>query len=164
MFLPAARSLLPGLAVLSLVAMAAAFLDGHCKGSTLLFALLLGIAINFLGDDPWLLPGIKVAGRTVLRAGVALLGLRLDFDRVATLGAGTVVALALAVTATVACGVALARALKVDLSFGVLAGGATAICGAPAALALASVLPRRPDLDRDTTLTVEWSRPCRPRR
>lgn len=148
------RSYWPGLAVASLVAMAAAFLGGHYKGSTLLFALLLGMALHFLGDDPRLLPGIQVAGRTVLRIGVALLGLRLTFDHVAALGAGTVAALAVAVAATVACGVLLARVLKVERSLGVLAGGATAICGASAALALASVLPRRPDLDRDTTLTI----------
>jgi uncharacterized integral membrane protein (TIGR00698 family) len=151
---PAVRSWLPGLSVASLVAMAAAFLGGHYKGSTLLFALLLGMALNFLGDDQRLAPGIELAGRSVLRAGVALLGLRLTFDHVAALGVGTVAALAVAVAATVACAVLLARLLKVEASLGVLAGGATAICGASAALALASVLPRREGLDRDTTLTI----------
>ncbi len=151
---PAVRSWLPGLGVSALVAMAAAFLGGHYKGSTLLFALLLGMALNFLGDDPRLAPGIQLAGRSVLRIGVALLGLRLTFEHVAALGAGTVAALAVAVAATVACGVLLARVLKVTPSFGVLAGGATAICGASAALALASVLPRREGLERDTTLTI----------
>jgi uncharacterized integral membrane protein (TIGR00698 family) len=150
----AVRSCLPGLLVASLVAMAAAFLGEHYKGSTLLFALLLGMALNFLDEDPRLAPGIQLAGRGVLRLGVALLGLRLTFDHVAALGAGTVAALVLAVAATVASGVLLARLLKVETSFGVLAGGATAICGASAALALASVLPRRGDLDRDTSLTI----------
>jgi uncharacterized integral membrane protein (TIGR00698 family) len=151
---PTVRSWLPGLLVVSLVAMAAAFLGGHYKGSTLLFALLLGMALNFLGDDPRLAPGIQVAGRSVLRVGVALLGLRLTFDHVAALGLGTVLALAVAVAATVACGMVLARVLRVEASFGVLAGGATAICGASAALALASVLPRRDGLERDTTVTI----------
>lgn len=148
------RSWLPGLLVASLVAMAAAFLGGHYQGSTLLFALLLGMALNFLGNDPRLAPGILLAGRSVLRLGVALLGLRLTFDHVAALGPVTVLALAVAVAATVVCGVLLARALKVHASFGVLAGGATAICGASAALALASVLPHREGLERDTTLTI----------
>lgn len=148
------RAWLPGLAVALLVAMAAAFLGGHYKGSTLLFALLLGMALNFLGDDPRLASGIQMAGRSVLRVGVALLGLRLTFDHVAALGFATVSALAVAVLATVASGVLLARVLKVESSFGVLAGGATAICGASAALALASVLPRHESLERDTTLTI----------
>jgi uncharacterized integral membrane protein (TIGR00698 family) len=37
---------------------------------------------------------------------------------------------------------------------GVLIGGATAICGASAALAISSVLPKTSTLERDTTLTV----------
>ena len=38
--------------------------------------------------------------------------------------------------------------------FGVLSGGAVAICGASAALAIASVLPRHEESERDTILTV----------
>ena len=40
------------------------------------------------------------------------------------------------------------------LAEGVLAGGATAICGASAALALAAVLPRGPDKERFTLLVM----------
>lgn len=152
--LPTVRSWLPGLMVTSLVAMAAAFLGGHYKGSTLLFALLLGMTLNFLSEDPRLKPGIQLAGSGVLRLGVALLGLRLTFDHLASLGAWTVAALALGSAATVASGVLLAHFFRVNRSFGLLAGGATAICGASAALALASVLPRRQGLDRDTSLTI----------
>jgi uncharacterized membrane protein YadS len=72
-----ARQLVPGLAVAALVGMAAAFLGGHYKGSMLLFALLLGMALNFLTEDARLKPGIQFAASTVLRVGVALLGLRL---------------------------------------------------------------------------------------
>lgn len=39
-------------------------------------------------------------------------------------------------------------------SFGVLTAGATAICGASAALAISAVLANRADLERDTVLTV----------
>jgi uncharacterized integral membrane protein (TIGR00698 family) len=38
--------------------------------------------------------------------------------------------------------------------FGILTGGAVAICGASAALAIASVLPRHAESERDTILTV----------
>jgi uncharacterized integral membrane protein (TIGR00698 family) len=38
--------------------------------------------------------------------------------------------------------------------FGVLSGGAVAICGGSAALAIASILPRDKDRERDTILTV----------
>jgi uncharacterized integral membrane protein (TIGR00698 family) len=149
-----ARRLFPGLAVALLVGMASAFLGGHYKGSMLLFALLLGMALNFLAEDQRLQPGIQFAASTVLRIGVALLGLRLTLDNVATLGGATVLALALAVVATVLAGLALARLLGQDRDLGLLIGGATAICGASAALAIASVLPQRPGQEQRTTLAV----------
>ena len=81
-----AKSLVPGLLVAALVAMAAAFLGGHYKGSMLLFALLLGLALHFLSEDQRCAAGIQFASSTVLRIGVALLGLRLTIDHVVTLG------------------------------------------------------------------------------
>ena len=55
---------------------------------------------------------------------------------------------------TIALGVLLARLFKVESSLGVLMGGATAICGASAAHAISSVLPKSAHLERNTTLTV----------
>jgi len=48
----------------------------------------------------------------------------------------------------------LARSVKLSTGFGVLTGGSVAICGASAALAIASVLPRHPAHERDTVMTV----------
>jgi uncharacterized integral membrane protein (TIGR00698 family) len=150
----AGARLFPGVAVALLVGMAAAFLGGHYKGSMLLFALLLGMALNFLVEDARLTSGIQFAATTVLRIGVALLGLRLTLDHVASLGGATVLALAVAVVATVLAGLALARAFGQDRDLGLLIGGATAICGASAALAIASVLPQRAGHEQRTTLAV----------
>jgi uncharacterized integral membrane protein (TIGR00698 family) len=144
----------PGAAVALLVGMAAAFLGGHYKGSMLLFALLLGMALNFLTEDKRLAPGIQFVAGSVLRIGVALLGLRLTLDNVSALGLPTVLALAGGVTATVLAGVAFARMLGLERDLGLLAGGATAICGASAALAIASVLPQREGHEKRTTLVV----------
>lgn len=149
-----ARGLIPGLLVTSLVAMSAAFLGSHYKGSMLLFALLLGLALHFVSEDKRCAAGIQFASSTVLRLGVALLGLRLTIEHVITLGWQTVAALLCAVALTIALGLLLARALRVEQSLGVLVGGATAICGASAALAISSVLPKYPHLERDTALTV----------
>jgi uncharacterized integral membrane protein (TIGR00698 family) len=148
------KKLVPGLLVTALVAMAAAFLGSHYKGSMLLFALLLGLALHFVSEDKRCSAGIQFASSTVLRLGVALLGLRLTIDHVVTLGWQTVVALMVAVSLTIALGLLLARLFKVESSLGVLIGGATAICGASAALAISSVLPKNSHLVRDTTLTV----------
>ena len=143
------KTLVPGLLVTALVGMAAAFLGSHYKGSMLLFALLLGLALHFISEDTRCAIGIQFASSTVLR-----LGLRLTIDHVVTLGWQTVVALLAAVSLTIALGLLLARLFKVRTSLGVLIGGATAICGASAALAISSVLPKDANLERDTTLTV----------
>ncbi|MCY7369921.1 MAG: putative sulfate exporter family transporter [Polaromonas sp.] len=149
-----ARALVPGLLVTALVAMAAAFLGSHYQGSMLLFALLLGLALHFISEDLRCAAGIQFASGTVLRLGVALLGLRLTVGNVVELGWHTVLALLVAVALTIALGLLLARMLRVEGSLGLLVGGATAICGASAALAIASVLPKTPHLERDTTLTI----------
>jgi uncharacterized integral membrane protein (TIGR00698 family) len=149
-----AREMIPGLLVTSMVAMSAAFLGSHYRGSMLLFALLLGLALHFVSDDPRCAAGIRFASSTVLRLGVALLGLRLTVEHVTTLGWHTVAALFAAVVLTIGLGLLLARLLGVDNRLGLLAGGATAICGASAALAIASVLPKYENLERDTTLTI----------
>jgi uncharacterized integral membrane protein (TIGR00698 family) len=149
-----AKTLLPGLLVTALVAMAAAFLGSHYKGSVLLFALLLGLALHFISEDKRCAAGIQFASGTVLRLGVGLLGIRLSIEHMVSVGWQTAAALLVAVSLTIALGVLLARLFKVDSSLGVLIGGATAICGASAALAISSVLPRGASLERDTTLTV----------
>ena len=76
------------------------------------------------------------------------------YDHVVTVGWQTVAELLVAISLTIALGLLLARLFDVELSLGALIGGATAICGASAALAISSVLPRTPSLERDTTLTV----------
>jgi uncharacterized integral membrane protein (TIGR00698 family) len=148
------KSLTPGVMVTALVAMAAAFLGSQYKGSMLLFALLLGLALHFVSDDKRCKAGIQFASSTVLRMGVALLGLRLTIDHALALGWQTGLALLAAVALTVAMGLLLAKLFKVESSLGVLIGGATAICGASAALAISSVLPKNKNLERDTALTV----------
>lgn len=149
-----AKTLIPGLLVTALVAMAAAFLGSHYKGSMLLFALLLGLALHFISEDKRCAAGIQFASSTVLRFGVALLGLRLTIDHLVAVGWQTAAALLVAISLTIAFGLLLTRLFKVEGSLGVLIGGATAICGASAALAISSVLPKSPTLERDTTLTV----------
>jgi len=148
------RELAPGIIIAGLVALAASWLSEHYGAPVMLFALLLGIAVNFLSADARCKPGIEFASRTILRIGVALLGLRITFDQVQSLGFGVLAITAVAVALTIASGWVLSRSLKLESSFGALTGGAVAICGASAALAIASVLPRGPAHERDTVMTV----------
>ncbi|KQV82616.1 hypothetical protein ASD15_09155 [Massilia sp. Root351] len=149
-----ARHLGPGVLVSAMVAAAAAFLSGHYGAPVMLFALLLGMALNFLSDDGKCKPGIEFSSREVLRLGVALLGLRLTVAQMAALGWKPVAMVVLIVVVTIALSVAAARLLGFNKLFGLLTGGATAICGASAALALAAALPAHPQKERATLFTV----------
>jgi len=144
----------PGLIIAGLVALAASWLAEHYGAPVMLFALLLGIAVNFLSQDPRCQPGLEFASRTILRVGVALLGMRITFDQIQSLGVGVLALTAIAVVLTIASGWLLARSARLEASFGALTGGAVAICGASAALAIAEVLPRGPTHERDTVMTV----------
>ena len=148
------REAWPGLAVSGTVAVAATFLSLHYKASAMLFALLLGMALNFLAEEGRCLPGIQLASTLVLRTGVALLGLRITISQVQALGWGTIALVVASVALTILVGVLVARALKLGSAFGTLTGGAVAICGASAALAVASILPKHKNAERDASFTV----------
>ncbi|HZZ92339.1 MAG TPA: putative sulfate exporter family transporter [Usitatibacter sp.] len=143
----------PGLALTAVVSIAATYFSDRFKLSAMVFALLLGMAFNFIADARFR-PGIEMASRAVLRAGVALLGLRITLAEVATLGWSAIALAAGGIVLTMAMGVALARALRLGDRFGLLSGGAVSICGASATLAINAVLPKDGDSDRDATFVV----------
>ena len=153
--LDTARSVLPGLAIAVTVAMAAQFVAEHYGGPVMLLALLLGIAFNFLSEPGTrTAAGIEFSSKRVLRIGVALLGLRITFDDIAALGTLPLVLVVAGVAGTIGIGLLLAMLLRMPRSFGMLTAGATAICGASAALAISAVLPKHARLERDTAFTV----------
>jgi uncharacterized integral membrane protein (TIGR00698 family) len=121
----------------------------------MLFALLLGMAVSFLyqNDTPCAC-GIDFTASTLLRAGVVLLGLRIALGDLAVLGWQTALMLAGAIFTTIVLGVGLAKALGLQKRFGALTGGSVAICGASAALAISTILPKGENHERDTLLTV----------
>ncbi|EKE68346.1 YeiH family protein [Celeribacter baekdonensis] len=143
-----------GVLVSALVAVAAKFLSEHYGAPAMLLALLLGIAMNFLSDDPRTHAGIHFTARTVLRLGVALLGVRVSWEMLRDLGPGVIAWVILGVFLTIGFGMVLARFLGRSTDFGLLTGGSVAICGASAAMAIAAVLPARENDDRDLTFTV----------
>ena len=149
-----ARSLGPGLITCAVVAAAASFLSEHYGAPGMLFALLLGLSLNFLSGEGPCKPGIEFTARTVLRLGVALLGLRLTLGEIAALGWKPVAMVVIVVVVTIGLAVIVARWLGFNRLFGLLTGGATAICGASAALALAAALPAHPRKEQATLFTV----------
>ena len=148
------RTLFPGVLACIVVAAAATFLSEHYGAPVMLFALLLGMAMNFLSGDGACKPGIEFTAKQVLRLGVALLGLRITLGQIAELGWQPVAIVVLSVVLTIAVSMLAARLMGFQSLFGLLSGGATAICGASAALALAAALPNHPLKERATLFTV----------
>ena len=149
-----ARLLAPGVLACAVVGAASGFLAEHYGAPVMLFALLLGMAMNFLSTDGPCRPGIEFSARQLLRIGIALLGLRITIAQVAALGWGPVGLVVLSVVLTIVVSMLAARLLGFRNEFGLLTGGATAICGASAALALSAALPAHPQKDRATLFTV----------
>ncbi len=148
------RELAPGIIVSFIVAAAASFLSEHYGAPVMLFALLLGMALNFLSADSSCKAGIEFTARTVLRIGVALLGMRITLEQIVGLGWKPLALVVILVVVTIGMSVVAAKALGFSRLFGMLTGGATAICGASAALALAAALPNHPQKERATLFTV----------
>lgn len=137
------RTLVPGLVVTALATLAAAYLAEHYGAPVTLMALLVGLALNFLGADARLGPGLAFASRTLLRIGIVLVGLRVTVGQMIDLGPLAFAAIAVIVAMTIAGGALMGRVLGFGVAFGTLAGGAVAICGASAALAFATLLGER---------------------
>src|SRR6266850_3696807 len=90
----------------------------------------------------------------VLRLGVGLLGARITAAQIAGLGWETALTVIAGIVTTMLCGLAIGKRLGMTRAQRVLSGGAVAICGASAALAISAVLPSEKEGDRFTLMVV----------
>ncbi|WP_119462435.1 putative sulfate exporter family transporter [Rhodospirillaceae bacterium SYSU D60014] len=148
------KPLFPGVMLSITLGMAASFVSNAHGGPIILFALLLGMAFNFLAADGRFEPGLAFTSRSILRIGVALLGARITVEQVLALGWTTLAGVAMAVALTIGFGFVIAQVLGLKRRFGVLSAGAVAICGASAAAAISAVLPKYKMHERDTAFTI----------
>lgn len=152
--LGAVQEKIPGLLLAAVIALAVRFISDRLGGPAMLYALLFGMAFNFVAGDARFAPGIALASRSVLRLGVALLGLRITTGDVMELGWPVALLVVAGVLVTIVGGWLLGRLCRLPDDHSVLSAGAVAICGASAALAIASILPDHKDHERNTILTV----------
>ncbi len=149
-----ARDYFPGLALTTVAALAAAYLSEHYGAPIMLLGLLIGLAFNFANVDVRLHAGLGLASRTLLRWGIVLVGLQVTFAQIAALGWPAFLAIVAIIALVTLTGSAVSRALGRGAAFGTLAGGAVAICGASAALALSSVLGEKRASQAQLTLVL----------
>lgn len=147
-------SYFPGICVAVTIGLAALFLSNQYGIPAMLMALILGLAFHFLSDVEKCAKGLQFSAKTLLRTGVALLGLRITLEQVSALGWQPLVIVVIAVFATILFGVVVAKAMGYDYHFGALSGGSVAICGASAAMAISSVLPQNEQTKKDTLFTI----------
>jgi uncharacterized integral membrane protein (TIGR00698 family) len=148
------RDYWPGMLLAMVASVAAAWISEHYGAPRMLMGLLIGLAINFANADVRLHPGLGFASKTLLRWGIVLAGLQITLWQIFDLGWGSFLWIAAMIGIVIGVGAITARWMKLGLSFGVLSGGAVAICGASAALALASLLGEKRANQAQLTLVL----------
>jgi uncharacterized integral membrane protein (TIGR00698 family) len=152
------RHLTPGIALSAAVAVAAVLSAPLVARlfpiPAMVIALIFGIALNSLARRPAFQLGIVFCVKTLLRWAVALLGLRIALSEIAALGLGTALVVVLSMAVTIVAGFLLARTFGQTETYGALAGAGTAVCGASATLATATVLPPYKGKEADVAFVV----------
>lgn len=134
----------PGAALALVIgAVAHRFIAEWAPVSSLLIAILLGMAVRTLGWVPWWAEsGLKWAAKVPLRVGIVLLGLQLALGDIIALGWEVLVIVVVTVVVTFIGMRLLGQVLGTDSTMAALLAVGTSICGASAVAAAASVLDR----------------------
>ncbi|NNC23231.1 putative sulfate exporter family transporter [Salinisphaera sp. USBA-960] len=120
------------------------WLNNTVPVSPLMLGVLVGVLVR--GVVPHLgifEPGIAWALRYVLRAGIVLLGFRLAFADLVSVGIGGMTLVVVVVCSTLVVGIALGRLLKLPDTLSVLIATGSGICGASAVVAIDGVIRAR---------------------
>jgi len=146
----------PGVGLGLFLAAVAYFPTQGTRVPTLLIALLLGMLAAIFLTKPTFKHGNDLLAKPLLRVGVALMGFRITISDLQALGWQPAAIAVSAAFGTLCLGYLAGRALKLPRATAFLTATSVAICGASAALAIATVLARRPNsnVERDVVATV----------
>ncbi|MCH9853741.1 MAG: putative sulfate exporter family transporter [Alphaproteobacteria bacterium] len=144
----------PGFSIACLVGVVAYSLGTHYNAPVMLFALLIGMAISFVGQLDNCKSGINFTASPLLRLGVGLLGVRIATSDILQISTPILISIPSLIALTILVGFILGKLTKKGWYFSFLTAGAVGICGASAALAISSILPKNEILERNTLLTV----------
>lgn len=152
----------PGIALSGAVAIAALLCEPMVKAASggaliippMVIALVIGIALNSLASRPAFDAGLTWCVKKLLRIAIALLGLKVALGDIAALGLGVGLLVIMSMAFTLASGFVFAKILGCQSGYGALAGAATAVCGASATLATATVVPDYRSKAADVAFTV----------
>ena len=136
------KDYVPGFILVGVAAIAASWLAEHYGMPIILGGLLIGLALNFVSASPKSHPGLDFCSSSLLRWGIVLLGTQVTVAQMGSLGFASLIALVAIMGTVILAGVLGARLVGQSNYVGLLIGGATAICGASAALAIYAVVGR----------------------
>ena len=100
------------------------------------------------------LDGVGFCSRQLLKAGIALLGLRVSAENLLMLGTRPLAIILLSLLSTLAGGYVIARVLRQRRSCAAISTISISICGASAALAASSVLPQSDNREKQTGFVI----------
>ena len=136
------RGTLSGLLTCLVVSFGAMWLAEQYSFPAILLGLLIGLSISFLSEHPSVGEGLDFVSKHFLRLGIILLGLQITITQIGQIGLLPFLGLLMIMAAAFGAGLLGSRLAGQGSYAGILAGGATAICGASAALALYSIIGR----------------------
>ena len=147
----------PGL-FLVLILTAAAYglrgLPGFAALSPMILGVVMGVVLcNVAPPSDRVKPGIAVAGKGLLRAGVALLGLQVSLGQIAGIGVWGLTSVAVALFSTFFFTLWMGRLLRVPAPLATLIAAGTSVCGA-AAIAGANSATRASDAQVTYAITA----------
>ncbi|AWB58511.1 putative sulfate exporter family transporter [Colwellia sp. Arc7-D] len=143
-----------GVALCSIIAIIATIIATRYQAPIILFALLLGLSLHSFYNHSTIQAGVNFCSRELLRLCVGLLGVRIAFADIVSLGITPPLIVMVSMVLTIIFGVLFARILGLSKVFGVLSGGAVAVCGVSAAAAISTVLPNDKSQEKYFAFTV----------
>lgn len=144
----------PGILIATVGGICAEAISQHYGAPPMLIALLIGLAIHFVYDLDKIRPGIAWSARSVLRYGVALLGIKIAVSDIISIGVAPLLLVICAMAVTMVAGALGAKALGLSREFGALSAGSVSVCGASAAAAVSSVLPQDKESERSLAVVI----------
>ena len=148
------KAKLLGVALCSIIAIIATIIATRYQAPIILFALLLGLSLHSFYNYSTIQAGVNFCSRELLRLCVGLLGVRIAFADIVSLGITPPLIVMVSMVLTIIFGVLFARILGLSKVFGVLSGGAVAVCGVSAAAAISTVLPNDKSQEKYFAFTV----------
>lgn len=150
------RSLAGGLALCVILTAIVQYLSSSSGIPIMLLALAVGISVRALVADgiKSFERGVAFGAKSILRMGVALLGFRVVASDVMSLGWSSLLIILGTLVATLVGGYAIARLAGQPSDFSAVSATSVGVCGASAALAASSVVPKRDGLEHETIMVV----------